>query len=120
MQDHLFINGLRLSTIIGCLPAEQQRPQPIIIDVLLQTDCQAAALTDNIQHTINYAEVAECITTHVDQHHYQLVETLAEKLAELLLKKFSVSQVTLKISKPNAISYADSAGVQIVRNQSIK
>jgi dihydroneopterin aldolase len=116
-MDQIFITGLRLSAIIGCLPAEQDKEQPIIIDVIMNADCHPAAQTDDIAQAISYAAVAECIAHYINNHHHKLVESLAEKLAELLLQQFAITQVTLKIGKPDALSYADNAGVQIVRKK---
>jgi len=117
MQDQIFITGLSVSAIIGCLPAEQEEEQSIIIDVVMEADCRTAAKSDDIMHAVNYAVVAECIREHIKNHRYKLVENLAEKLANLLLDQFPIKQVTLKIGKPAAIKLAEMAGVQIVRKK---
>lgn len=117
MQNQIFITGLKLSAIIGCLPEEQKNPQPLLIDIVMSVEDFSAAKTDDIKHTIDYAVIAEMVTEHVKNHHYKLVETLAEKLTELLLKKFAITQVMIKVGKPQALSLAENAGVQIVRKK---
>lgn len=115
MQDRIFITNLQLSALIGCLPEEQSKKQPLILDVVLYTDIRAAGKSDDLTKTINYAEVADCIADHVKNNQYKLVETLSEQLASVILERFSVSQVTIKIAKPEAISMAQCAGVEITR-----
>lgn len=120
-NDIIFVHGLKLQTIIGCLPWEKQNLQTIIIDVDMQRDTDKIIANDDIKHTVDYAEVVECIKAHLKEHRYNLVETLAEQLANLLLKSFPlIAQLTLKISKPEAIAQAQSAGVIIRRTLAVR
>ena len=116
-QDIIFIHGLKLQTIIGCLPWEKEAPQTVIIDVDMVTDCLPAAKSDDIKHSVDYAQVTECIREYLNKKQHQLVETLAENLAQLLLKQFFIHQVTIKINKPAAIPDATAVGVVINRHR---
>ncbi|MFI4954311.1 MAG: dihydroneopterin aldolase [Gammaproteobacteria bacterium] len=115
--DIIFIHGLKLQTIIGCLPWEKEVKQTVIIDVDMHVDYREAAKSDNIQLTVDYVQVSECIKKYLNEIRHELVESLSEGLAQQLFKEFPISQVTLKINKPGALSDADEVGVVMVRNR---
>jgi len=115
-SDTIYIHGLQLQTIIGCLPYEKESPQTLIIDVDMIKDLQKAAQKDDIRETTNYADVIEQIQYLVHQSRFELIESLAEYLAQLLLKKYPIDQVTIKIQKPEAISNIPNVGIIITRS----
>jgi dihydroneopterin aldolase len=115
--DIIFIHGLKLQTIIGCLPWEKETLQTVIIDVDLHTDYSAAAKNDDIRQSIDYTQVADCIKKYLSESRHELVEALAENLAQLLLSTFPVIQITLKINKQGAIVDAREVGVVIFRTR---
>ena len=113
--DTIYIHGLKLQTIIGCLPHEKEKPQTLIIDVELVKDLQKAAKTDDIKQTINYADVIEKIQYFIHSSRFELIESLAEHIAQLLLKEYPSDQVTIKIQKPEAIANVPQVGIIITR-----
>ncbi len=115
ITDKIYIHGLKLQTIIGCLPEEKKQAQTLIIDVDMIKDLQKAAQTDDIKQTINYANVIEQIQQFIERSRFELLETLAEHLAQFLLKEYSIQEITLKIQKPEAIQNVPHVGVIITR-----
>lgn len=115
-MDKLFIKGLMLEAIIGILPQERVEKQKVILDLELTVDIRQAAVSDNIEDTVNYAEIAESIKTWIDDTRYELLETLAEQIAQLIFKKFNIKGLKLTLCKPAAIPGAQGAGIIIERN----
>lgn len=118
MNDHIFIEQLRLPASIGVYDHEKQLAQDVLIDIQLSFDTRLAAQTDALSDTLDYAQLCQAIATRCTQKHTELVETLAEDLAQICLTDLRVASVTLKLGKPHAIEQAKSVGVQITRHQS--
>lgn len=116
-MDTVFIEGLVVDAILGILPEERAVSQPVVFDVEFLVDTRAAARSDCIQQTVSYAEVAEGVSALALNGRYQLVETLAQACADLLLQEFAVPWVRIKVSKPKAVANAGGVGVVIERGQ---
>lgn len=115
MMAKIFIRDLKIDAIIGVLPQERILPQPIFIDLEIVTDITEAAKTDDLKDVIDYAKIAQRITDFVSHSQFQLLETLAEKISELLFNEFNISHLLLQIAKPNAIANAKQAGIFLER-----
>lgn len=115
MNDTIFIHGLRVDTIIGCLPHEKTKAQTLIIDVEMRKDFSKVIETDDVQFTVDYAEVAETTRAFVENTHVEMIEKLAALMADMILNTFSISEVTIKIQKPDAIKNLPMVGVIITR-----
>lgn len=116
--DWILVEGLEFETIIGIHPQEREQPQPLIIDMQLGVvSIRDAVETESIDTTIDYQQVCELVMDHVQQARYQLVETLAERVAELLFARFAVERVVLRVRKPLALPYARGVGVAIARSR---
>lgn len=113
-MDIVFIEGLQVDAVIGVYDWEKTQQQPLVFDVQMFTDIQGAAADDDLRQTLNYAVVAERIREYVSATQFELVETLAEKLAQLLLAEFAMAEVQIRLSKPQAVPGAN-VGVQIRR-----
>ena len=114
--DTIFINALTFSAIIGVLPHERITPQALTIDLQLETECfSSAAATDQLNATVDYAEVAKAVETFCVTTKAQLVETLAEGIAQLLLQYDLITGAHITVSKPDALDKAASVGVKIYR-----
>jgi 7,8-dihydroneopterin aldolase/epimerase/oxygenase len=111
----IFVKGLRVDASIGVHPHEHETTQPIFIDVQLALGDTPPPVEDRLGETIDYEAVAEQAKRLARQGHVQLVETLAEKLADWCLQDARVRAVTVRIEKPNALAAADAAGVEITR-----
>jgi len=116
----IFIQGLKTQCIIGTLLRERRRKQSILIDLEFPAPVRKPARTDDLRKALDYQKIAEFVTDYVGRSKFHLLETLAERLAALLLKKFKLKQITLRVTKPRAIRNAQSAGVIITRKNSRK
>lgn len=120
-MDIIYLNDLEIETIIGIFDWERRVKQKIRLNLEMATDVRKSAQSDNIEDTINYKSVAKRLINFVEASEFQLVETLAEHIAEIVLKEFGIKWVRLKVNKPGAVRYAGDVGVIIergVRNQS--
>ncbi|MEO5628150.1 MAG: dihydroneopterin aldolase [Thermomonas sp.] len=117
MTDHVFIEGLQIDTLIGIYDWERRIRQPLLFDIEMAFDNRIPAATDNIALTLNYKDVSKRLIDFVSQSSFGLVETLAERCAQLILDEFEVSNVRLKLSKPGAVRGARAVGVMIERSK---
>lgn len=116
--DHIFIEQLTFDAILGVLPHERVTPQRLIVDLQLETDCiAAAAASDALADTLDYAVVAQQVEALCVQAKALLVETLVEAIAHHLLKDERIKGVSVRLSKPDALAQASSVGVQIYRHR---
>jgi len=111
LKDVITINKLKVYANIGILPHEREVPQEIYITIQYTVDAASAAERDDITATVSYADVREKAISITGSRHFDLIETLAEHLAQGLLDCFSVSWVSVEVCKP-AI-FADAEGVSI-------
>ena len=116
-MDIVFINDLRIETIIGIYDWERRVKQTISLDLEMAADIRAAAATDAIEDTLNYKAVAKRLIAFVGGSQYQLVETLAEKIADIVLTEFGVAWLKLTVHKPGAVRGSRDVGVIIERGK---
>ena len=114
-MDIVFIRQLEIETVIGIYDWERKIRQVISIDLDMATDIKKASNSDNIEDTLNYKAVAKRLISFVTESEYELVETLAEKICEIVLTEFNVPWVKLTLHKPGAVSGSRSVGVMIER-----
>jgi len=116
-EDRLFLRGLEVECIIGFIDWERRLPQKVVIDLELPVDCVRAAAQDSVQDTTDYKTIAKRVLAFVGASEFHLVETLAQRLAALLLEEFGLAWVRLTINKPGAIRHARDVGVTIERRR---
>ena len=116
-SDAIFLRKLRVETIVGIWDWERKMRQTVSIDLKMGADIRQAATTDRIDDTLNYKLVAKRVRQFVGESEFQLVETLAEKIAEVLLQEFELPWVEVTVSKPGAIRGAQDVGVVIHRSR---
>ncbi len=117
-MDKVLIEGLRVNAVIGVFEWERQIEQPVLIDLVMSVDTRVAAVSDDIQDAVNYALVAEQVAELTKSLKPQLIETLANKMAELILNNFSAVQtVQVKVKKPLAVKGAQAVGIEIIRER---
>ncbi len=114
-MDKIFINDLRIDTVIGIYDWERKIRQPVNIDLEMAADIRRAASSDAIEDTLDYKGVAKRLIGFVTDAEFQLVETLAERIAAIVIDEFSVSWVRVRLSKPGALRGSRDVGVDIVR-----
>jgi dihydroneopterin aldolase len=114
-MDIIFIHELLIETTIGVHPWERDLRRTLRLDLELGAGIRPAAATDRLEDTLDYQAVAQRISDFAAASNFQLVETLAERLAELLLREFAVPWLRLTLHKPGVPSGAKAAGVIIER-----
>ncbi len=114
-MDIIFLGQLEADAIIGIYDWERETRQTIVLDIEMAFDIKKAAETDDIQHTLDYKAVTERVVAFVEQSSYFLVETLIEKIAELILSEFNTPWVRIVLNKRGAITRAKDVGIIIER-----
>ena len=116
-MDRIFLTGLTTEAIIGIFDWEREIRQTIAVDLEMSADIRRAAATDHIDDTLNYKKVAKRVLAFVQDSRFQLIETLAERIAELILTEFQVDRVRVTLHKPGAIRHSRDVGVIIERSR---
>ena len=114
-MDIIFLNDLRIETVIGIFDWERRIKQTVIFDFEMGTDIRKAAASDTIDDTLNYKAVAKRVIEFVETSEFQLVETLAERVAQMIMSEFKIPWLRLKLNKVGAVRYARDVGVIIER-----
>ena len=114
-MDIIFITDLQVKTIIGIYDWVRNVRQTISIDLEMATDIRVSASSDAIEDTLNYKAVAKRLIQYVEDSRFQLVETLAEGIAQIVMQEFGVRWLRLKLHKPGALRGAKDVGVMIER-----
>jgi len=116
-MDIIYINDLRIETIIGIYGWERKTRQTVMLDIEMGTDIRKASTTENVEDTLNYKLVAERLFEFVGESEFELVETLAERISDILLNEFNVPWLRLKLNKQGALKGVRDVGVIIERGQ---
>ena len=116
-MDIVFISELRVDTVIGIHDWEREIRQTVVIDLEMGCDCAKAASTDSVEDALDYKAVCKHVIGLVEGAEFQLVETLAERIAESVMSAFGVTWLRLKVDKVGALSSARGVGVMIERGR---
>jgi dihydroneopterin aldolase len=117
-MDIIFLGGLEIDTVIGVYDWERKVKQRIVLDIQMGgIDITKAAETDNIVYALDYKSVSDRIVTFVEQSDFFLVETLTEKIADILLKEFGIPWIKITLNKKGALSRAQDVGIIIERGK---
>lgn len=114
-MDKIFLSALTVECIVGIWEWERRVKQTVIIDLEMATDIRRAAASDRIDDTIDYKRVAKRLLTFVGDSQFNLVETLAESIARVVVTEFGVSWVKVRLNKQGAIRGARDVGIEIER-----
>ena len=117
MTDTIFLRGLAVECIIGFIDWERRVKQTVVIDLEMPVDCAKAAASDEVEHTLDYKKVAKRVISFVEASEFKLVETLAHRLALLVLEEFGIEWIRLSINKPGAIRGSRDVGVSVERTR---
>ena len=115
--DRIFLRGLTAECIIGFIDWERRVKQTVVLDLELPVDCARAAASDEVTDTVDYKRVAKRVLAFIEASEFKLVETLAHRLALLLLEEFGVEWVRVSLNKPGAIRNSRDVGVVIERSR---
>ena len=116
-MDIIYLHGLKIDATIGIWDWEKAIKQTVVIDLDMGADIRKAASSDDVKDTLNYKAVAKRVQEFVEESSFELVETLSEKIAEIILNEFDVPWVRVKLNKPGAIRGSRDVGVLIERGK---
>lgn len=119
-MDIVYLHDLKVDCVIGIFEWERRIKQTIHIDLDMAADIRRAAASDAIADTLDYKAVAKRLVDFAGDSQFQLVETLAEKIAGIVLSEFKVPWVRVRINKKGAVRNADAVGVVIERGEKPK
>ena len=116
-MDVIFLSGLTTECIIGIWDWERRVKQKIVIDLEMGADIRRAAATDAIDDTLDYKRVAKRLLAFVSESQFQLVETLTERIAQIVVTEFDVPWVKVRLNKQGAIRGSRDVGILIERRR---
>jgi dihydroneopterin aldolase len=116
-MDKVMIEGLQVDAFVGIYDWEHEQAQPLVIDLTMAWDNRPAAATEQISDALDYDRVSQAVTQLIAAKPWQLIETVAEQIAALVLSDFSVVQVMVKVAKPQAVPSARQVAVMIERQR---
>ena len=116
-MDKIILTDLRIDAVIGIWDWEKRNPQTISIDLEMQADTKKASQSDSIEDVLDYKAVSKRVKQFIQASQFNLIETLAENVAKIILEEFDVQWLKLRISKPFAIRDSRNVGVSIERTK---
>ena len=116
-MDKIVLTDLRIDAVIGIWDWEKRNPQTISIDLEMQTDTKKASQLDSIEDVLDYKAVSKRVKQFIQASQFNLIETLAENVAKIILEEFDAQWLKLRISKPFAIRDSRNVGVSIERTK---
>jgi dihydroneopterin aldolase/D-erythro-7,8-dihydroneopterin triphosphate epimerase len=115
-MDRIYIRDLTLRCIIGIYPQERREKQDVVINIILDGDFRKAARSDDIKDAINYKTLKKHVIELVEASRFNLIETLADRIAAVCLKDKAVKRATVTVDKPGALRFARSVAVEVTRS----
>ena len=115
-MDIIYLKELNIDTVIGIYDWERRIKQTVCFDIEMATDIRKAAASDAIEDTLDYKSVAKRLIQFVGESQFQLVETLAERVAEVVITEFQVPWVKVTLNKKGAVRHASGVGIVIERS----
>ena len=116
-MDIVYIRDLRIETVIGIFDWEREVRQTVSLDLEMAADIRPAAESDHIRDALDYKAISKRLIQFVQASDYQLIESLAEAVAAIVMTEFGVPWLRLRISKPGALRGAQDVGLIIERGQ---
>ena len=116
-MDKIILTDLRIDAVIGIWDWEKRNPQTISIDLEMQIDIKKTSQSDSIGDALDYKAVSKRVKQFIQGSQFNLIETLAENVAKIILEEFDVQWLQLRISKPFAIRDSNNVGICIERTK---
>ena len=117
-MDAIIIEGLKVDTVVGCFNWERQIIQPLMLDLTLQTNLEQASNSDELEDTMNYAEICEISAKVIQEAQPKLIEHAAKLVVNALFTQFSaIESIIITIRKPVIIPQANSVGIRLERHR---
>ena len=114
-MDKIFLRNLKVKTRIGIFEWEKAVDQMIHINLILYLDIKKSAKSKKIEDSVNYKSISKRIISLAENNKFELVESMIENMAEIILNEYNIQQITISISKPGAIRGSDDVGIEITR-----
>jgi dihydroneopterin aldolase len=118
--DRITVRGIRATGFHGVYAEERSTGQPFVVDVVLHLDLAPAAASDDVTATVHYGELAGQVVAAIESDPVDLIEALAQRVADIALSYPVVDEVEVTVHKPEApvgVPFSDIA-VTLVRNRS--
>lgn len=115
--DKILIKDLLLRCIIGVNDVERKEKQDVVINVAIWADLTEAIKADDIRKAVDYKRISKDVIKLVEGSHFFLVETLADRVAQVCMQNERVRKVKVTVEKPGALRFVRSVGVQIIRTK---
>ena len=115
--DRILVKNLKAKTIIGVHDWEKEKPRDIILNLSLGFNIKLASQTDSLVHTIDYDHLSNRLIQFIENQNFNLIESLIEACAQIILTEYDVDDVLITIDKPKAIPISDSVAIQIFRDK---
>ncbi|MBA3979641.1 MAG: dihydroneopterin aldolase [Alcanivorax sp.] len=116
-MDIVYIRDLKVDTVIGIFDWERRIRQTVSLDLEMAADIRRGAATDSIEDALDYKAVGKRLIAFIQASEFQLVETLSERCAQIVIEEFGVPWCRLRLSKPGALRGAQDVGVIIERGE---
>lgn len=115
-KDKIYVEDLRVKGTIGIFDWEKKIKQEISLSYEIDHDNFSASKKDRIEATTDYKTITKKIISFIEENKFELVETFAEKIAEMVIRDFDVNWIKLRVSKPGALRFSKDVGVIIERS----
>lgn len=118
MMGTIELRELHVHCIVGIHPHERQNTQDVYLDIKMDFDFAPAAASEDIHKTIDYTGVASAVTNLIVEKKFLLIETMAEKCAQLLLDSYAqIERVAIAVKKPAAVPQAKTTIASVERKR---
>jgi dihydroneopterin aldolase/D-erythro-7,8-dihydroneopterin triphosphate epimerase len=116
-MTRIHIRNLALRCIIGVYPEERKDRQDVRINVSLDCNAPEAGRTDCLEDAVDYKRISKGIISMVEESEFNLIETLAGRVADICLEDERVQTATVIVDKPGALRFAESVAVEVRRSR---
>ena len=117
-MDAIIIEGLKVETVVGCFNWERQIIQPLMLDLIIHSSLEQASNSDELEHTLNYAEICEISANVIQAAQPKLIEHAAKLVLDALFTTYaSIESIMITIRKPAIIAQANSVGIRLERHR---
>ena len=116
-MDKILVRDLTARCIIGVNAEERREKQEVLINLSIYADLRKAGKSDKFEDAVDYRSIKKQLLGEVEKSSYNLIEALAQRVAEICLENPAISQVKVTVEKPSALRFARSVGVEIMRKR---
>ncbi|MBF8268149.1 MAG: folB [Dehalococcoidia bacterium] len=123
MSDRILLKGMVFYGHHGVSPHEKELGQPFVVDLELEMDLSRAGISDALKDTVDYSQVYHAVRETVGGSSRNLLENLAEAVAQRILRSFPLEGVRVKVTKPHVPikgAVLEGAGVEIYRRRDMQ